>query len=129
MSIRIRVYPNGGAGAYGGLNGMGGNAYGGVSAQSFFNSKLQAQQQISNLQLQYERALWGERLETTKLKAQMQYQSPLLALQGGLGAFGLGAAGIGGLGGLGGFGLGAVNPYAIAMQSQNNFWGSMGRRF
>lgn len=128
MSIRIRVYPSNGAYGMGGVGRMGG--YGGsVSAQSFYTQKLTAQQQISNLQLQYERALWGERLETEKLKGQLQYQNPFMALQGA-GALGLG--GLGGFGGIGGFGMGgfgAANPYAIAMQSQNNFWGSMGRRF
>ncbi|MCW2949423.1 MAG: hypothetical protein JWN41_436 [Thermoleophilia bacterium] len=124
MSIHMRFYPScvgalGGAGEFGGAGG-----YGGVSVQTYYQEKLSAQQQISNLQLQYERALWGERLEKTKLETRLQ--NPYLALQGaGLGAaYGLG--GIGGMGGFGGFGA-AVNPYAMAMQSQNAFWG--GNRF
>jgi len=124
----IRVYPQ--TGAYGAMGGVGGYARGGVSAQTYYTSKLTAQQQISNLQLQYERALWGERLETEKLKGQLQYGNPLLALQsasmlGGLGGYGQ-LGGFGGYGQLGGFGQ---NPAAaFALQSQNNFWAGA-RRF
>lgn len=100
MSVRIRVYPAGGvAGGYG--------AQGAVSAQTYFNNKLQAQQQVSNLQLTYERALWGERLEKTKLEEQLK--NPYLAMNAGYGAYGA-TAGLAGLGGLpiGGMPIGGV---------------------
>jgi hypothetical protein len=104
MTVRIRVYPAGGvAGGYG--------AQGAVSAQTYFNNKLQSQQQVSNLQLTYERALWGERLEKTKLEEQLK--NPYLAMNSGFGAYGAtaglaglgGVAGLAGLGGLGGVGV------------------------
>lgn len=122
MSIRIRVYPNGGAGAYGAMGAYGGvNGYGGaVSAQTFFNQKLNAQRQVSQLQLTYERALWGERLERTRLEERMK--NPYAAMQtAGLGAYGLAAPalGVAGLGvpgmglGYGGYGMAqAYNPLA-----------------
>ena len=104
MSVRIRVYP---AGQTAGMYGQG---VGAVSAQTYYTSKLQNQQQVSNLQLQYERALWGERLEKTKLEEQLK--NPYLALNATAGLTGLGGlgglAGLSGLAGLGGLGAGGL---------------------
>ena len=64
MAVRIRVYPQ-----YGGLgmNGLGMNRGGAVSAATYYNSKLTTQKQVSSLQLGYERALANERIERARL--------------------------------------------------------------
>lgn len=78
MAIRIRVYPQGmgafGMGGYGmGALGMGGyNRMGAVSASTFFNSRLSAQRQVTNLQLGYERALHREQLQRVRLEERLQ---------------------------------------------------------
>jgi hypothetical protein len=82
MAIRIRVYPsyanplNGGLGGYGRL--------GAVSASTLYNQKLQSMQQVSNLRLGYERALWNERLERVRLEERMKNPYAMLG-QGGFG--------------------------------------------
>jgi hypothetical protein len=108
MSVRIRVYPQ-----YGGLgmNGLGMNGGGAVSAQTYFNNRLQSQKQISNLQLGYERALWTERLDKVRLEERLK--NPYLGVQSaGYGAFG-GMPIAAGLGGIGGFGAGV--PMGVPM--------------
>lgn len=90
MAVRIRVYPQ---------NGMAGAAgmYGGaVSAQTYYTQKLQTQQQVSNLRLGYERALFNEKLDKVRLEERLK--NPYLAqgLAGGLGGMALG--GLNGLG-------------------------------
>jgi hypothetical protein len=79
MAVRIRVYPQTGMM---GMNGMMGGA---VSAQTHFSHRLQAQKQVSNLQLGYERALADERINRVRLEERMRnpYLSPA-----GIGAFG-----------------------------------------
>ncbi len=124
MAVRIRVYPQ-----YGGLgmNGLGMNRGGAVSAATYYNSKLTTQKQVSSLQLGYERALANERIERARLEERMK--NPY-AVMGGMGGFG----------GFGGqqFGYGynpvasAFNPYAASMLgnsllgSSNGFFGSLG---
>ncbi|MCW2926454.1 MAG: hypothetical protein JWM86_422 [Thermoleophilia bacterium] len=123
MAVRIRVYPQ-----YGGLgmNGLGMNRMGGaVSASTYFNTKLQTQKQISNLQLGYERALWNERLEKVRLEERLK-NPYALAQQGGLG--------VAGYGGYGGYGLpvqAGYNPYAASLMGSSmlggsGFFGSLG---
>jgi len=75
MAVRIRLYPQTGVG----MNGMGGA----VSASTFFNQKLQSQSQVSNLRLQYERALWGEKLDKVRLEERLK--NPYLGAYGGTG--------------------------------------------
>ncbi|MCW2926860.1 MAG: hypothetical protein JWM86_828 [Thermoleophilia bacterium] len=91
MSVRIRVYPQNGMLGMNGLNG----GMGAVSASALYNTKLQSQKQISNLQLGYERALWSERLDKVRLEERLK--NPYAAV--GTGALGVGALGYGGLGG------------------------------
>ena len=82
MAIRIRVYPQ--YGGYGGLGGYGG--FGGFGVNNRLSQvQLQNQRRISSMQLQYERALWAERLKLVQLQSQLQ--NPYL-----------GALGVGGLG-------------------------------
>lgn len=110
MAIRIRVYPSNGLGAYGGVNRFGGA----VSAQTFYNQKLSAQRQISNLQLQYERALWSQKLDTVRLEERLK--NPYAMYGAGMVqpygvnpyAGALGGSMLGGMGGsfFGGLGLG-----------------------
>jgi hypothetical protein len=110
MSVRIRVYPQYGGLGMNGLNGMGGA----VSAQTYFNNRLQTQKQVSNLQLGYERALWSERLDKVRLEERLK--NPYLGVQSaGYGAFGglPVAAGLGGLGGFGGVPIGM--PMGVPM--------------
>lgn len=85
MAVRIRVYPQNGML---GMNGLGMNGMGGaVSAQTYFNDKLQSQKQVSNLQLGYERALWGERLDKVRLEERLK--NPYAAMGTGIaGAYG-----------------------------------------
>lgn len=108
MSIRIRVYPQ--TGAYGGL-GYGG--MGAVSAATFYNQKLQTQQQVSNLRLGYERALWNERLERVRLEERMKNPYAMY------GAVGYGA-----------YPVATVNPYGTmlgaSMLGARSFFGSLG---
>ena len=95
MAVRIRVYTQTGA-----MGGLGMNGYGGaVSAQTYYNSKLNSQKQVSNLQLGYERALADERIERVRLEERLK--NPYLQTAG-LGAYGALPllAGMGGLGGL-----------------------------
>lgn len=99
MSIRIRVYPQNGM--LGGLGyGLGMNRFGGgaVTAQRFYTNQLNNQRRLSSLQLQYERQLWNERLERTRLEERLK--NPYLTGMTGVGGIG----GIGGWGGFGGFG-------------------------
>ena len=96
MSVRIRVYPQ--LGGYG-VNGLGLGAQGGaVTASTYFNSRLQAQRQVSTLQLGYERALAEQKIENARLEERMK--NPYAT--GAIGGYGM--AGIGGLGALGGLG-------------------------
>lgn len=120
MAVRIRVYPQ-----YGGLgmNGLGMNRMGGaVSASTYFNSKLQTQKQISNLQLGYERALWNERLEKVRLEERLK--NPYAMMGAGMGGYGMG-----------GYGMmpaqSAYNPYAASLMGSSmlggsSFFGSLG---
>jgi hypothetical protein len=80
MAVRIRVYPNMGAGALG-MNGYGGA----VNASTYYNSKLQSQKQVSNLQLGYERALADERISRVRLEERLK--NPYLT-GAGIGAYG-----------------------------------------
>lgn len=74
--IRIRVNPGGMAGGYGGYGGVGA-----VNAQTYYNSQLNNQRQVSNLRLDYERQLWEQKLKAAKLEAAIQYGG-----QGGYGS-------------------------------------------
>jgi hypothetical protein len=91
MAVRIRVYPQyGGLGMNGmnrfGMNGMNGMG-GAVSAQTYFNSRLQTQKQVSTLQLGYERALANERIDRVRLEERLK--NPYLAAGTGFaGAYG-----------------------------------------
>lgn len=124
MAIRIRVYPQNGMGMMGGMGMYGGGA---VSAQTYYTSKLNTLQQISNLRLGYERALFNEKLDKVRLEERLKNPylmnagmvNPLMGAYGltpavgGLGTLGtLGA--LGALGGLGGGigGLGSMLPLA-----------------
>lgn len=128
MAVRIRVYPQNGMGAFGGL---GVNGYGGaVSAQTYYNSRLQSQKQVSNLQLGYERALADERIEKVRLEERLKnpyLQTSMVnpyAMLGGLGALNT----VGGLGGLGALnalgGLGGIGT--MPMISQLPMMGGLG---
>lgn len=81
MAVRIRVYPQTGALGLNGLNG------GAVSASTYYNSKLQAQKQVSNLELGYVKALANEKIERARLEERLK--NPYLAMNAGLaGAYG-----------------------------------------
>lgn len=92
MAVRIRVYPQ---------NGALGMAGGAVSAQTYYTQKLQTQQQVSNLRLGYERALFNEKLDKVRLEERLK--NPYLAAGAGMaGALALpGAVGFGGMPALG----------------------------
>ena len=116
MAIRIRVYPQyGGMGMMGGLGGFGMNRMGAVSASTYYNSKLQTQRQVSNLQLGYERALWNERLEKVRLEERLK--NPYAMMGAGFG---------------GGYPMAsAYNPYAASLMGStllgsSGFFGSLG---
>ncbi|MCW2956716.1 MAG: hypothetical protein JWO69_1585 [Thermoleophilia bacterium] len=122
MAIRIRVYPQNGLGALGGMNRMGGA----VSASTFYNTKLSAQRQVSNLQIQYERALANEKIERVRLEERLKNPYAMM--------------GMGGIGGMAGYGAmpmqAAFNPYAGSMMGQSMlggfaspFLGGLGRFF
>ena len=99
MAVRIRVYPQyGGLGMNGlGMNGMNGMG-GAVSAQTYYNSRLQTQKQVSTLQLGYERALANEKIERVRLEERLK--NPYLAAGTGYaGAYGGLPVGLG-MGGL-----------------------------
>jgi hypothetical protein len=122
MAVRIRVYPQ--TGAMGGL-GMNGGA---VSAQTYFNSKLTAQKQVSNLQLGYERALADERINNVRLEERLK--NPYLAQNqgfaggyGGFGGFGGVPIGVPGLGGFGGLPMGGMPVNQIAGGIPSGFGG------
>lgn len=126
MAVRIRVYPQyGGLGMAGGLGGYG--MGGAVSASTYYNSKLQTQRQLSSMQLGYERALWGERLDKVRLEERLK--NPYMGAMGGVGVpFGMGlglplGAGLGGLplGGmpLGGLPMGGI-PAGFGGHGQTN---------
>ena len=133
MAVRIRVYPqNGGIGGYGALGaaGVGVGAYGAVP---LLQNQLTNEKKTNALRLEYERALWGERMKTVQLQTAMQYagqagygaapaayggayggypqMAPMAALNGAWGGAGLGMGGLGmggfGMGGLGGLGMGS----------------------
>ncbi len=81
MAVRIRVYPQTGM-----MGGLGMNGYGGaVSAQTYYNSRLQTQKQVSNLQLGYERALANERIQNARLEERMK--NPYALMGAGMGGF------------------------------------------
>src|SRR3954451_4896813 len=82
MAIRIRVHPQIG-GAFGGAYGM----MGAVSPQQYYQQELQNEKDTSNLRLQYERALWQEKLKSTQLSSALQYgsQQPMVSPYGALG--------------------------------------------
>lgn len=73
MAVRIRVYPR-----YGALGGLGG-AYGGYGVGAYgvenqlTQQQLRNERQVSSLRLQYERALWAEKLKQTELTAAIKY--------------------------------------------------------
>lgn len=114
MAVRIRVYPQTG---FGGFGGLGMNRYGGaVSAQTYYNSRLQTQQQVSNLQLGYERALANERIERARLEERMK--NPYAMVGAGL---------VGGYTPM----ASAYNPWAASMLGSSmlggsSFFGSLG---
>ena len=116
MAIRIRVYPQyGGMGMMGGLGGFGMNRMGAVSASTYYNSKLQTQRQVSNLQLGYERALWNERLEKVRLEERLK--NPYAMMGAGFGGYPMMAQ--------------AYNPYAssligTSLLGSSGFFGSLG---
>lgn len=97
MAVRIRVYPQ--TGMMGGMmGGLGMNRFGGaVSAQTHFSSRLQAQKQVSNLQIGYERALANERIERARLEERIK--NPYAMYGAGM---------------MGGFQGGFQSPYASA---------------
>jgi hypothetical protein len=112
MTTVIRVHPQ-----VGGAYGYGGDAAA-LQAQNqvaLTQQQLQNERDTSNLRLQYERALWQEKMKETQLQSAVQYgaagtpavASPYAALgvPGLLGA-GMGALGLGGLAGLTGMGVG-----------------------
>ena len=107
MAVRIRVYPNNGMGM-GGYGGLGMNRYG--ASTRIAQVQLQNERKTNNLRLQYERALWAERLKGVQLQAQVQY--------GGYGAAGYGAA------------YPRVSPYGMnpyGVQSNSAWMGGMGQ--
>jgi hypothetical protein len=87
------------------------NRMGAVSAATYYNNKLQSQQQISNLQLGYERALWGERLQNVQLQERLK--NPYAMMSAGYGA-GYGALPM----------ASAYNPYAASMMGTGLLGGS-----
>jgi hypothetical protein len=118
MAVRIRVYPQNGM--YGGLGGYGMRGmYGGYGQLA--QVQLRNEKKTSALRLQYERALWQEKLKTVQLQTAMQYGAGGYAVNpwsaygmnsalGGFGALGLGGLGMG-LGGtnlFGSLGLGGL---------------------
>lgn len=114
MAVRIRVYPQYGAM---GMNGLGMNRMGAVSASTYYNSKLQTQKQVSNLQLGYERALWNERLEKVRLEERLR--NPYAMMGAGIGGYGMPLM------------AQAYNPYAASMIGSSllggsSFFGSLG---
>ncbi len=117
MAVRIRVFPqNGGFGGYGGMYGMN-SPYAQLMTQNKLNQqKLSNEKRTSALRLNYERALFNERLKLTELQAQVRY--------GGLGGINYGSPlALGGLTnswmGLGALGM---NP----LSSGSNFFGGLG---
>lgn len=121
MSVRIRVYPQyGGVGGYGayGMGGYGAYGYGARAENEVLKAKVRNQRQTSALQLQYERALWQQRMQMAQLQAATQYggygglMSPLALNYGAsptiLGANALMASPFGGMGMLG-MGRGQAN--------------------
>jgi hypothetical protein len=119
MSIRIRVYPQYGR-SLGGYGGLGGYGYGGYGVQARVTAqKLKNEKQKSNLRLQYERALFAERLKTVQLQTALQYGGgygygvrpamPMSFTNAFMGAGGMGfSSGPGFFGGLGLGGLGGL---------------------
>lgn len=112
MATRIRIYPGGVAGgAYGG------NPY--AAQQMLSQEQLKNERETSALRLQYERALWGEKLKQAELTSAIKYGATNQAMpygmgqpMGGLGGF-FGAGMLGGmLGGVipGGFGAAVPTP-------------------
>jgi hypothetical protein len=85
---------------------------GAVSASTYYNPTLQSQQQVSNLQLGYERALWNERLDKVRLEERLKNPYALGAAGMGLGGLPLGV-GLGGV--LGGVPLGGVPLGGVPM--------------
>ena len=116
MAVRIRVYPQNGA-----LGAMGMGMQGGaVSAQTYYTQKLQTQQQVSNLRLGYERALFNEKLDKVRLEERLKNPYAMM-----------------GAGAIGGYGMnpyaGALltnpllaNPMLAQMGQTQNFFGSLG---
>lgn len=97
MAVRIRVYPQNGLGMMNGLNRMGGA----VSASTYFNSKLQSQKQVANLELGYVKALANEKIERARLEERLK--NPYLQMQmNPMAMYGMG-------------GMGMMNPYAASM--------------
>lgn len=131
MAVRIRVYPNGGMG------GMGG-AYGAYGPVQVARVQLQNEKKTGNLRLQYERALWQEKIKTAQLATAMQYQTAAPAVAGPWGAFGSPLMGAGMAGaippgfgmaqgmGLGMAGLGMMMPGLMAGSGQTNITNQSG---
>ena len=108
----IRIYPQ--TGAYGA---MGMNRMGAVSAQTFYSQKLQSVQQVSNLRLGYERALWNERLEKVRLEERLKnpyamYGAGMLGASPMMAPYAAPYMGAGMMGGMGGMG-GGFNPFGF----------------
>ena len=113
MAVRIRVYPQNGAMGAMGMQG------GAVSAQTYFTQKLQTQQQVSNMRLGYERALFNEKLDKVRLEERLKNPYAMQANAGLAGAYAIpGAMGLGALGGIGGLaalgGLGTMGQLPLA---------------
>jgi hypothetical protein len=132
MAVRIRVYPQyGGYGMnpmYGGFGRVGAyGAHGPWTENQVLKTKVRHQRQTSSLRLQYERALWQQRLQMAQLEAAARYGglggvvSPLAL---GMGAHpslvGANAALLGAnplmLGGLGGYGMGGRGQMNLTNQ-------------
>lgn len=120
MPVVIRVRPQYGAGAmgYGGIGGMGGFGYGG----NVFQHQLRNERQKNNLRLQYERALWAQKMQNVQLQTAMQLSSNPYGASpyGAYGARPLGAVGYPAMGAYG------VQPMAAHGLFSNGLFGSTG---
>lgn len=114
MAVRIRVYPN--YGGYGGYGGQGAYGYGYGMQGRLSQQQLTAERRQNSLRLQYERALWTERLKLAQLQAQLQYGG------GYGGGYGWGAPGTGsfGAGMLGGMNMFGAVPGLLGAGGQSN---------
>ena len=129
MSVRIRVYPQNGLGGYGGYGGYGMNRIGGYG-YGLANVRLQNEKRTSALRLNYERALWQERIKTVQLQSALQYGgngigAPRIVTPFGGAMLGAGMLG-GGLFGGAGLGMGSILPQVLAGNGQTNITNQTG---